>query len=563
MLLRKGMAIGSILLLLVSIVPFIQGEPNDVTDEYTVQEDSYRYMTDWSVHLTNQSTGEVTRGPCYNNVESWDMEQNPLDGPMNSSWPMFHHDVRHTGRSPYGPIGNWPLIKWKFRMKGMVISSPAIDKNGTLYVGSNGENCLYAIYSNGTEKWRAATGNTHSSPAIASDGIIYIGTDSGNLCAIYPNGTIKWITHLGAGWVCSSPAIGTDGTIYTASVGSSRLCAVLSNGTIKWYFYATDWIYSSPAIDNNGIIYIGSHDHYLYAVYPNGTLKWKYQTSGEVKSPPSIGDDGTIYVCSWDHYLYAIAANGTLKWKFGTGGATDTSPAIALDGTVYIGSYDRKIYSIAPNGIKNWAYQTGDSVLSSPVVDKNGIIYFGSTDGNLYVLNPNGTLRWRFYTGNLIESSPVISEDGRIYIIAELLPPPDFYSYLYCIEIINNNPPAIPMITGTAHGKVRTTYDYIIVSSDSDDDNISYFIDWGDDSTTDWIGPYVSGEQVVQSHQWTKRGTYTIQVKARDEHGMESDWGTLTVIMPYEPPQHPFIHWLLERFPNAFPILRFFLEFNH
>ena len=59
------------------------------------------------------------------------------DGPMDSAWPMFHHDVRHTGRSSYGKSGNWCLEKWKADIGSMVFSSPAIDKDGTIYIGSN------------------------------------------------------------------------------------------------------------------------------------------------------------------------------------------------------------------------------------------------------------------------------------------------------------------------------------------------------------------------------------------------------------------------------------------
>jgi hypothetical protein len=57
-----------------------------------------------------------------------------------------------------------------------------------------------------------------------------------------------------------------------------------------------------------------------------------------------------------------------------------------------------------------------------------------------------------------------------------------------------------------------------------------------------------------------KRGTYEVKVKARDGNGMESDWGILSVTMPYEP-QFLFNHWLFERFPNAFPLLRFLLGY--
>ena len=49
--------------------------------------------------------------------------------------PMFHHDLQHTGRSPY--VGRQlPEEKWSFMIGGYVTSSPAIDKDGTIYMDS-------------------------------------------------------------------------------------------------------------------------------------------------------------------------------------------------------------------------------------------------------------------------------------------------------------------------------------------------------------------------------------------------------------------------------------------
>jgi outer membrane protein assembly factor BamB len=493
------------------------------------------------------------------------IQMESIGGLQNSSWPMFHHDVRHSGRSPYGPVGNWPLIKWKFWMEGRTDSSPVLDENGTIYIGSETyDKSFFAIYPNGTEKWQFYAGDwVDSSPAISADGIIYFGANNGNLYALYPNGTTKWNTHLGTGWVYSSPAIDTDGTIYAASLGSSKLCAVTSNGLIKWCFNATDWIYSSPAIDDNGIVYVGSHDHYLYAVYPNGTLNWKYQATREIKSPPSIGDDGTIYVCSWDHYLYAITPNGTLKWKFNTDDAAETSPAIALDGTIYVGSYNGLLFSISPNGNENWRFQTGGEIYSSPAIDTYGIIYCGSDDGYLYALNPDGTLRWKFDAGDNMESSPVIGEDGTIFIAAQFEPSggEESHSYLYALRMIDNQPPSTPTIDGTTSGNIKQNYDYTIVSIDPERNNISYYVNWGDGTNSGWIGPYPSGQEQTVSHTWNKKGTYSIQVMARDNYSAESDWGNLSVTMPYkyEKPIMNFLEWLFMRFPHAFPILRYVL----
>ena len=491
-------------------------------------------------------------------------------GLMNSSWPMFHHDARHTGRSSYSPsVGNWPSIKWKFPMEGLTYSSPAIDENGIIYIGENGLHhySFYAINLNGSEKWNFNPGDwVMSSPAISSDDMLFFGSLNGNLNALYLNGTVKWVIPLNSGWVYSSPVIGSDGTIYVGSVNSYRLDAVNPNGTIKWYYTTGSLVYSSPAIDANGVIYIGSHDHYLYAINPNGTLKWRYYTNDAVKSPPSISDEGTIYVCSWDNYLYALYPNGTLKWRFNTGDAAETSPAIATDGTIYVGSYDGLLFSVSPEGTENWRFQTGNAIYSSPAIDNNGIIYCGSYDGNLYALNPNGSLRWSFDAGDYIESSPIIGSDGTIYIAGQFAPSGNqsWHSYLYALQLLNSQPPSTPTINGPPSGRIGHTYDYKILSTDPDGDDISYLVDWGDGTNTGWLGPYTSGEEQTVSHSWETKGSYTIQVKAKDSNGAESGWGTLQVTMPmssnmFDSPFLRLFERFLDRHPHTFPILQYLL----
>ncbi len=484
-------------------------------------------------------------------------------GLLDSAWPMFHHDLKHTGRSPYAPaISNWYVVKWKFKMYGYTTSSsPAIDKNGTIYVGSFRDG-LFALYPNGTPKWQADIGQVLSSPAIGDDGTIYVGNDGGRLYAFNPNGTIRWDILLGAGWAYSSPAIGLNGIIYTATTDEYSLFAIYPNGTIKWRFQvATGPIYSSPAIADDGTIYIGSNDDYLYAVNPNGTLKWKFKATWCIQNPPSIDDNCNIYFGSWDGYLYSLRPNGTLRWKYWIG-SNEASPAIAADGTIITGSAD--IFAFSPNGSLKWRFQgVGGDILGSPVIDANGIIYAPSGHNDFFAINPNGTLRWRFVIANCgIQSTPAIAQDGTIYITGGFEASganPD-YSYLYALGCINDTQPSTPTITGTENGHVRRTYDYTITAIDPDNDTLQYYIDWGDGTFTNWTTPTPSGHSITQSHTWKKRGTYTVKAKARDQYLWETDWATLTVKMPYEPPRFPILHWLLDRFPNAFPFLRHLLQ---
>jgi outer membrane protein assembly factor BamB len=461
------------------------------------------------------------------------------NGLMNSAWPMFQHDARHTGRSPYGKSGNWRVLKWKFNMDEIVVSSPVIDKDGIIYIG--GWNDFYSINPNGNLKWtyEFKYGHVESAAAIDENGDIYFGTASSSFddyfYALYPNGSLKWKYLVDD--VFSSPVIGNDGTIYFGDT-DYNIKALYPNGTLRWKYEAGDIVRSSPAIGDDGTIYCGSHDGYLYALYPNGTLKWKYNVGCWIGGGPTIADDGTIYFSGvQEATLYALYPDGTYKWHVPLGVNVVSTPALAEDGTIYVASYKEGggayINSISPYGSINWRYEVEDEAMSaSPVIDKYGIIYIGGwrgnngVGGNLYALNPDGTLRWEFHTGDSIHSSAAIGEDGTIYVGS-------WDDYLYAIEpVIDNNAPEKPIITGPKKGEINTNYTYTTVTTDADGDNVSYYFDWGDGTNSDWTSYVPSGTSESLAHSWQKSGFYIIKVKAKDDYGKESDWGNLIVRMP-------------------------------
>jgi hypothetical protein len=102
------------------------------------------------------------------------------------------------------------------------------------------------------------------------------------------------------------------------------------------------------------------------------------------------------------------------------------------------------------------------------------------------------------------------------------------------VTITDNTPPSVPEITGPSEGKPGNEYLFNLLSSDPQDQIIYYYVDWGDNTTTDWLGPYVSGTQIHVTHTWTGEEVYTMKVKAKDSMDMESDWGTWTISLPFE-----------------------------
>src|SRR4030067_1291077 len=96
-------------------------------------------------------------------------------------WPMFHHDLTHTGNSnSTAPNTNQTL--WKFNTGGQV-NSPAV-ADSVVYVGSYDHRVYAFNASNGSLTWNYTTGGeVASSPAIAND-IVYVGSHDGRLYAL-------------------------------------------------------------------------------------------------------------------------------------------------------------------------------------------------------------------------------------------------------------------------------------------------------------------------------------------------------------------------------------------
>ncbi len=124
----------------------------------------------------------------------------------------------------------------------------------------------------------------------------------------------------------------------------------------------------------------------------------------------------------------------------------------------------------------------------------------------------------------------------------------------------NNLPPTIPTIDGPNKGTFGNEYTYKLSSEDPDGaGDVHYYVDWGDDTNSGWIGPYNSGEETTINHTWSSRGTYVVKAKAKDTGDVESDWGRLTVTMPRRRVLNsPFLIFL-QSHPNILPLLQIIL----
>ncbi|HEC66476.1 MAG TPA: hypothetical protein ENI23_14410 [bacterium] len=387
-------------------------------------------------------------------------------GPADSAWPTFHGNNQRTGLSPYDTSHVDGTVLWTFEAGGGIEASPTIGEDGTIYFGAM-DGYVYAVNKDGTLKWKTKIGtpqikgyggDSHlssvtSTPAIDKDGNIYVTSRDQYIFALNSEGEIKWKFQINLTpdhW--GSALIGDDGTIYiNASPPDENfypvdetiyirdnppkggLYALNPDGTLKWHYTVDFRMFNSPTMDKEGTIYIAVltdyYENKLIAFNPDGTVKWEVLLPQPVESSPTAGDNGVIYLGSFDQAgkvagLFAVTEEGIL-WHHVVGGKEVLStPAIAPDGTIHIGSMTSKVFAINPDGTRKWEFDTGGSTVeSSTAIGADGTLYFGVNPGGpdkpiFFALNPDGTVKWKFaiemHTG--IMATPAIGSDGTVYI---------------------------------------------------------------------------------------------------------------------------------------------------
>jgi outer membrane protein assembly factor BamB len=519
----------------------------------------FLFLITTNIHVSSNNIKILVQ----NNKEAVKIENFLEDNVSDNIWPMLCHDMVHSGRSEQGSKGDSLYEKWRIRFNDpIIISSPVISANGTIYIGIDGpgnDATLYAINPNGSIKWSYFIEKTFfgqvcdlTTPAIDRFGIVYVGSKNGFLYAINPNGTLKWKTILNPdpirNGIISSPTIADDGTIYVGAF--EKFYAVNPDGTEKWNFTTGNAIKSSAAIAVEGIIYISSHDGNFYALQPqDGSLKWFNTLGGFIYSSPSIDNNGIVYIGDEGCNLYAFESDGSLKWKFNGTGSYSSSfyagPITGLNKTILI-TGDDKLWAIGTDGRKRWSTWMGE-YYSNPAINQNDYIYMtgsrtgGSSSDLICLISENGdkiyNLKLETDEGDRIKwilTSPAIGSDGTVYIGSWALNQNDSsIGYVHAIgteEKKGNKPPYKPVFVGPTHGKILREYFFTTTTVDPESSNVFYWFDWGDDSDGKWLGPYKSGISENIYHTWNNRGKFKIRVKARDVDGLESEWSDMDSI---------------------------------
>lgn len=378
-------------------------------------------------------------------------------------WPMFHHDLAHTGYSTStAPTTNQTL--WIFTTGDAVTTSPSV-VDGLVYFGSDDGNVYAVNASSGALIWNYSTGGpVQSSPSVL-DGVVYIGGFHSH--AVYAlnasSGVPLWNSPINSSYpnIVSSTAV-ANGFVYVdvSNVDESggRLYALnATTGILAWQYQPGAWLTSSPAVYGD-MVYIGTSTGNVVSLNAkSGNVLWSYYVRedgsnspsgsgyGPVSSSMSISK-GFVYFGVAAEMVQALnASTGAFVWSGRVVGGVSSSCAAVSNGMVYQSttyggnsSLDLHAGGVcalnATTGTLLWTRTVGSITQSSPAV-ADGIVYVGSDSAtlnylggtgpfNFYALNATtGTILWTYTADGPIYSSPAIangavyvgSNDGKVY----------------------------------------------------------------------------------------------------------------------------------------------------
>jgi outer membrane protein assembly factor BamB len=348
-------------------------------------------------------------------------ESYAMYGEQPKYWPMFHHDLRHTGYSTSIAPDTDNRV-WIKDIGSRITSSPAIIDGKVFITSENGR--VYCLdESTGALIWDQSIGGGYgwsSSPAV-HDNKVFVGANDGKVYCLDANsGGIIWDYQTG-GNVESSPAV-ADGKVFIGSRDGYVYCLGETTGSFIWSYPTGEIHMSSPAVAD-GKVFIGSYDHNVYCLDEGtGSFIWNFTTGINIESSPAVIDN-KVFIGGLDHYFYCLdEATGTLLWSYFVGDDEGiwSTPAVA-DGKVFFGTSvgygnEHGVYCLdETTGSFIWKYSTENHVESSPAV-ADGKVYFGSRDTYVYCVDElTGALIWKYKTGNIIYSSPAIA-NGKVFI---------------------------------------------------------------------------------------------------------------------------------------------------
>ncbi|MFH1101422.1 MAG: DUF2341 domain-containing protein [Methanobacteriota archaeon] len=391
-----------------------------------------------------------------------------------------------------------------------------IDSDNNIIVGNKMVNNIVAIYMEGSSH------NFISNNIIINNrncGINMRSSNSGNTIS---NNTFE--------------SNGGDGVYAFSSGGNIFMNNVFSNNTgngLSFTESSSNYVIQNYFFNNNRCVSIGARsvNHFIYqnmflnsreggVILESGTSNNHVYHNNFVNNNINARDSNLYNV--WDDGF----PDGGNYWDDYTGHDTDFDGLGETPHNISGGSRQDRyplIYEWGKNRpVANFSYIISNFTVmfnATSSYDRDGLIEW---------------YHWEFSDGtNSTGVCPIHNYSQYDQYLVELtIGDNDGYQQTH-IEIINvtgiNDPPIKPTIIGPSVLNKDEEYSYYFMTNDPNLDDVYYYIDWGDNSSSEWIGPYHSDFMITVNHTWFTMDTFSLKVKAKDIYNDESQWNTQNV----------------------------------
>ncbi len=212
-------------------------------------------------------------------------------------------------------ISSSGTLNWSCPVDQPVYGSPVVLADGDIFVlGTSGG--LFTI-SGGPTGGQILTQSSESdsfraAPAVGPDGTLYFAGE--DIYAVFAGGGGWTDGDFGGNFFESAPALDSkNGNLYLGDTIFGNVLGIdAATGATLWTFTTGQTIVSSPAIGSDGTVYVATTSGTVFAFSPNGTPLWTFAPPHEeFDGSPVVDSAGTIYVAGDSGFLYAVNPNGS------------------------------------------------------------------------------------------------------------------------------------------------------------------------------------------------------------------------------------------------------------
>lgn len=369
---------------------------------------------------------------------------------QNADWPMFMHDLQHTGCSSSSAPDSLYLL-WEYDTGQRLFGSPVVS-NGTVY--QVGRGYLFALRADtGNLLWSCALPVVGSTPFVDGERL-YVGTCNGLAALNAKTGEVLWQVQLAdfgcdseddlTTFLASSPMVIDTGVIMCTHrnyemiyvdpprpdpEGINRVvCVDSETGTLMWE-YPLEFRGGYSPVFVDGQIIINSTN--LEALDERGQALWSYPDLYLYDTSPAVGHNALVSVSDDKGVVSSIdLATHTLLWQCNLGRDIFSTPAVAgvriivaaHKGTVtalhgstgdilWKREFQEKPDISSRDVVRNWAAL----FLCSPAIADDKV-YVGLWSGTFLCLDlETGETLWQYRTGGSIVASPAVA-DEKVFV---------------------------------------------------------------------------------------------------------------------------------------------------